>query len=314
MKLTKQLKKKGILSELYQAKYPEYPHSLLVNHYSILDMKYIKVTFILTPDNEANREILTAYLSQLDFDAFDETPFEFHAFAPSGKTDLQKIMQIAAELPFKVSFSSGEMPDINWNEEWEKNYFQPLLIRNECLVRAPFHKDFPAARYEIIIEPNMAFGTGNHETTSLMIEHLLELDLTDQTVLDMGCGTGILGILASMRGCQEVTAIDVDQRAFESTTENSQLNGIRNLKAFTGDAGLLKENQKFDVILANIQKNVILNDLEKYVSVLNEEGIILVSGFYREDLEAVIGKASGLFLQKGIIKEKNRWVACSFTK
>jgi ribosomal protein L11 methyltransferase len=279
-----------------------------------LRMKYIKVTFILTPDNEANREILTAYLSQLDFDAFDETPSEFQAFAPSGRTDLQKIEQIVAELPFKVSFSAGEMPDINWNEEWEKNYFQPLLIRNECLVRAPFHKNFPKARYEIIIEPNMAFGTGNHETTSLMIEHLLELDLTDKTVLDMGCGTGILGILASMRGCKEVTAIDVDQRAFESTTENSQLNGIRNLKVFTGDAGLLKENQKFDVILANIQKNVILNDLEKYASVLNEEGIILVSGFYQEDLEAVIGKASGLFLQKRIIKEKNRWIACSFTK
>jgi ribosomal protein L11 methyltransferase len=277
-------------------------------------MKYTKVTFKLDPDSEANREILTAYLSQLDFDAFEETPSEFQAFVPSGKLDLQKIKQITEDLPFKVSFSTGEMPDINWNKEWEKNYFQPLLIGNECLVRAPFHKDFPSARYEIVIEPNMAFGTGNHETTSLMIEHLLELDLTDKTVLDMGCGTGILGILASMRGCREVTSIDVDQWAFEGTIENSRLNGIGNLKAFTGDAELLDETQKFDVILANIQKNVILNDLEKYVSVMNEGGILLVSGFYQDDLEAIIGKASELFLQKGMFRERNRWVACAFMK
>jgi ribosomal protein L11 methyltransferase len=146
-----------------------------------------------------------------------------------------------------------------------------------------------------------------------MIEHLLELDLNDKTVLDMGCGTGILGILASMRGCKEVTAIDVDHWAFESTIENSRVNRIDNLKAFTGDAGLLKETHKFDVILANIQKNIILQDMEAYVSVLNEGGMIIVSGFYRDDLEAVTGKASELFLQKNLIRERNNWVACSFT-
>ncbi len=277
-------------------------------------MKYIKVTFKLDPDNEANREILTAYLSQLDFDAFEETTSEFQAFVPSGKLDLQKIEQITGDLPFKTGFSTGEMPDINWNKEWEKNYFQPLLVGNECLVRAPFHKDFPKARYEIVIEPNMAFGTGNHETTSLMIEHLLQLDLTDKTVLDMGCGTGILGILASMRECRQVTAIDMDQWAYESTIENSRLNGVKNLHVFTGDAGLLDGTVKFDVILANIQKNVILNDLEKYAFVLNEGGILLVSGFYQDDLEAIIGKASELFLQKGMLRERNRWVACPFMK
>lgn len=277
-------------------------------------MKYTKVTFKLSPDNETNREILTAYLSQLDFDAFDETSAELQAFGPADKMNVQKINQVIGNLTFNVGFSTSEMPDINWNKEWEKNYFQPLLVGNECLVRAPFHKDFPKARYEIVIEPNMAFGTGNHETTSLMIEHLLELDLTDQTVLDMGCGTGILGILASMRGCSEVTAIDVDQWAFEGTLENSQLNGIRNLKAFKGGAELLDGTGRFDVVLANIQKNVILNDLVKYVSVLNEDGILLVSGFYQDDLEVIIGKASELFLQKGMLRERNRWVACAFTK
>lgn len=276
-------------------------------------MQYLKVTFILTPDNETNREILTAYLSQLDFDAFDETTSGFHAYMMfSGKKDLQKIEEVVPELPFHVSFSVSEVPDINWNEEWEKNYFQPLLIGNECLIRAPFHKNYPKARYEIIIEPNMAFGTGNHETTSLMIENLLELDLGGKTVLDMGCGTGILGILAAMQGCREVTAIDVDDCAYESTLENACLNQVTNLKAYAGDAKLLKD-QKFDVILANIQKNIILQDLEKYVLVLKHGGIILVSGFYRNDLEEIVGKASELFLQKGLIREKNNWVTCAFT-
>lgn len=277
-------------------------------------MKYVNVTFQLDPDNETNREILTAYLSELDFDAFEETQAGLQAFVPSGQFDLEKTKKIAEGLSFKASFFTSEAPDINWNKEWEKNYFQPLLVGDECLVRAPFHRDFSPARYEIVIEPNMAFGTGNHETTSLMIEHLLQLDLTDKTVLDMGCGTGILGILASMRACNRVTAIDVDQWAYESTIENCRLNGIKNLNAYTGDAALLDGTDRFDVVLANIQKNVIIADLEKYVTVLNEGGLLLVSGFYQDDLEAIVGKASELFLQKGLHKEKNGWVACAFMK
>lgn len=276
-------------------------------------MQYIKASFKLNPDNETNREIATAFLAQLDFESFDESGTELNAFYPIGKVTPEDIQQILDELPFEVHFSEEEMPDINWNEEWEKNYFQPLLIGNECLIRAPFHKDYPEAPYEIIIEPNMAFGTGNHETTSLMIEHLMELNLHDQLVLDMGCGTGILGIFASMLGCKKVTAIDIDHWAFESTLENCRLNNITNLDALIGDATLLG-NKKFDLILANIQKNIILQDLEKYVSVLNDDGILIVSGFYKDDLEDIMGKASELFLRKLSIKERNNWIACSFEK
>jgi len=276
-------------------------------------MRYTKVTFRIVPDNETNREILTAYLSQAGFDVFDETSSTFNAFIPAKEVRPAVIEQVIADLPFEAGFVLEEMPDINWNEEWEKNYFQPLLIQNKCLVRAPFHKNFPKAKYEIVIEPNMAFGTGNHETTSLMIEHLLELDIRDQTVLDMGCGTGILGLMASMLGCREVTAIDTDTWAFESTIENARLNRIRNLNAFIGDAGLLGP-RTFDVILANIQKNIILQDLGKYNSVLNEDGILIVSGFYQNDLEEIAAKASGLFLRKGMIREQNNWIACSFRK
>ena len=267
-------------------------------------MQYTKASFKLNPDNETNREIATAFLAQLDFESFDESGTELNAFYPIGKVTPEDIQQIVDELPFEVHFSEEEMPDINWNKEWEKNYFQPLLIGNECLIRAPFHKDYPQAPYGIIIEPNMAFGTGNHETTSLMIEHLMELNLQDQLVLDMGCGTGILGIFASMLGCKKVTAIDIDNWAFESTLENCRLNNITNIEAFIGDVTLLG-NKKFDLIMANIQKNIILQDLEKYVSVLNEDGILMVSGFYKNDLEDIMGKASELFLRKLTIKERN---------
>lgn len=276
-------------------------------------MKYSKAVLKLTPDTETNREILIAYLSQLDFESFDENENEVNAFFPNGKISTETINNCVDEIPFQVDFLCEEMPDINWNEEWEKNYFQPLLINNQVVIRAPFHKEYPQAQYEIVIEPNMAFGTGNHETTSLMMSHLSEINLEGQTVLDMGCGTGILGIYAAMQGAQKITAIDIDSWSFEATVENSRLNNITNLDAFIGDAQLLGKKQ-FDIILANIQKNIILQDLEKYVSVLNEDGLLILSGFYKNDLEAILGKASELLLMKREIKEQNNWIAISLQK
>ncbi|MGQ7868873.1 50S ribosomal protein L11 methyltransferase [Sunxiuqinia sp. sy24] len=276
-------------------------------------MKYTKATFKLTPDTETNREILIAYLSELEFESFDETEQEVNAFFPINKVSSEDIAACLGSLPFQVEFSEEQMPDINWNEEWEKNYFKPLLINNQVLIRAPFHKDYPQAQYEIVIEPNMAFGTGNHETTSLMMSHLSEINLEGETVLDMGCGTGILGIYASMLGAKSITAIDIDSWSFEAVVENSRLNNVSNLEALIGDAGLLGEKQ-FDVILANIQKNIILQDIEKYVSVLNDEGLLIVSGFYNDDLEDILVKATELGLRKLEIKEQNNWIACAFQK
>ncbi len=276
-------------------------------------MKYTKAAFRLSPDSEPNREILIAYLSQLDIESFDETTNEVNAFFPLNKVSADDIKTCLSEVPFQVDFSEEEMPDINWNEEWEKNYFQPLLINNQVLIRAPFHKEYPKVQYEIVIEPNMAFGTGNHETTSLMMEHLSEINLKGQTVLDMGCGTGILGIYASMLGAKSVTAIDIDNWSFEATVENSRLNRINNLEASIGGAMLLCQ-QKFDLILANIQKNIILQDIERYTSVLNEGGLLVVSGFYENDLEDILGRASELLLTKIEIKERNKWIACAFQK
>ncbi len=276
-------------------------------------MKYIKTTFQLQEDNEINREILVAYLSELEFESYDTSGDQLQAFYPIGQIAEEDIQRAVKEAQFRVDFTQEEMPDINWNEEWEKNYFKPLLIKEKVLIRAPFHKDYPKAEHEIIIEPNMAFGTGNHATTSMMIEHLLELDLEGKTVLDMGCGTGILGIFASMVGAEKITAIDINEWAYEGTLENARLNNIQNLHAQQGNASLLG-NESYDLILANIQKNVILEDLRKYVSVLNEEGMVILSGFYKDDLEDILGKASELLLSKIEIKEGNKWVAVSLRK
>ena len=276
-------------------------------------MQYTKASFTLQPDNETNREILIAYLSELEFESFDESDEEVHAFFQLGKVSTKAIQNSLTNLPFQVVFTEEKMPDINWNEEWEKNYFQPLLINNQVLIRAPFHTDYPKAEFEIVIEPNMAFGTGNHETTSLMMEHLTEINLDGKSVLDMGCGTGILGIFASMLGAEIVTAIDIDSWSFEATVENSRINKISNLETFIGDAQLLG-TKTFDIILANIQKNIILQDIEKYVSVLNDDGILILSGFYQDDLEDILGKASELLLSKIEIKEQNKWIACALKK
>ena len=180
-------------------------------------------------------------------------------------------------------------------------------------MRAPFHAEYEPAEFELVIEPKMAFGTGNHETTMLVAEQILDMDLTGKTVLDMGCGTGILGMLASMKGAQSVTAIDIDSWSFESTVENARLNNIFNLEAKLGDASLLGD-QAYEIIFANIHKNVIINDLPLYENVLKSGGKLYLSGFYVHDMADVKAKAESLGLLETGYKEKNNWVVYSFEK
>jgi ribosomal protein L11 methyltransferase len=276
-------------------------------------MIYTKVSFIITPDNEINREILVAVLSQTEFESFDETDESVEAFWPGENFTPEAVIPLIQDLNFDVEMKDEIIPDQNWNEVWEKNYFKPLLIAEKCLVRAPFHTEYPEAEYEIIIEPNMAFGTGNHETTSLMAEEILKLDVSGKTVLDMGCGTGILAILASMRGAEKVTAIDIDHWAFEGTVENARVNKITNIEAALGDASLLVD-QQFDIIFANIQKNIVMRDLPVYNNVLKPGGQILLSGFYKNDVPDVRNVAEGLKLKQIGLQEKNNWVVNSYQK
>lgn len=278
-------------------------------------MEYTKVSCFPAPDSGTTREILTAQLGELGFESFSETDNALEAFIPSSafREELLQDESLVDNPLFKVRFQTEVIPNQNWNEVWEKNYFQPLLVENRCLIRAPFHIGTPKAEYEIVIDPRMAFGTGNHETTYLMISAILQQDLQGKQVLDMGCGTGILGILASMRGADMVKAIDIDEWSYNNTLENAETNHIDNIDVLQGDAGLLGK-EKFDVIYANIQRNILLQDLPTYASVMCRESEIIMSGFYLEDLPAISAKAEEVGLKPAGYQERNNWVAARFIR
>jgi ribosomal protein L11 methyltransferase len=277
-------------------------------------MEYSKTNCSLNPDTVINREILIAELGSIGYESFTETDELVEAYIPAGEYSEAALANLFQDYfpGFQFSYSSEIIPDQNWNEVWEKNYFQPLMINNRCLIRAPFHIDYPKAEYEIVIEPNMAFGTGNHETTSLMIAEILEQNLIGKTVLDMGCGTGILGILASMRGAMAVTGVDIDNWAINSTIENAIYNKILNLEVILGGAEVL-QNKEFDYIYANIQRNILLTDMPKYCKVLKHGGELIMSGFYIDDLVSIKERATELGLQFRNFTEKEKWIAAVFT-
>lgn len=278
-------------------------------------MNYKKTTINITPFQEWLRDVLTAQLGEIGFDSFVETTTGFEAFIPAPDFNPDNLSSVLNEFSndFNFDIKTETIKDQNWNEEWEKNYFKPLVIGSECVIRAPFHTNFPTAKYEIIIEPNMAFGTGNHETTELIIESILENSFEGKTILDMGCGTGILGILASMKGAAHITAIDIDEWSYKGTIENAKLNNIKNIDIKLGDANLLGA-QKYDLIFANIHKNILLNDMETYVKNLLPGGILIMSGFYTEDIPVIKTKAESLGLTDIGYQSKNNWVAHTFQK
>ena len=277
-------------------------------------MEYTKTSCKIDPDSAENREILVAELGEIGYESFTETDELVDAYIITPDFSEKSLENLfPANYPcFQVTFSFEAIPDQNWNEVWEKNYFQPLLVADRCLIRAPFHVDYPAAEFEIIIDPGMAFGTGNHETTSLMITEILNENLIGKKILDMGCGTGILTILASKMGAERVTAIDIDSWAFNSSVENTKSNSVSNADIILGGAEVIPD-QKFDFIYANIQRNILLKDMASYANVLNKGGELIMSGFYRNDLESIKEKATELGLQFIRVTENATWVAAAFT-
>lgn len=278
-------------------------------------MNYLKISINITPFQEWLRDVLAAQLGEIGFESFAETETGLEAFIPDNlfnENMMKKVLQPFQE-EFNLDIKSETIESRNWNQEWEKNYFKPLVIAGECLVRAPFHTDYPKTTYEIIIEPNMAFGTGNHETTSMMLEYILENSFENKFVLDMGCGTGILGILASLKGAKKVTAIDIDEWSFSGTKENAALNNIKNIEVKHGDISLLG-NESYDFIFANIHKNVLIADLPEYSKHLRKSGKIFLSGFYTEDIPDIELQAKKYKLTDSGFKSQNNWVAHAFTK
>jgi ribosomal protein L11 methyltransferase len=278
-------------------------------------MQYLALHFKRTGgslDAQTSREILVAELGAIGFESFTETEnggLSAYIQVEDWADNMLDSVQILSSDEVEFEIEKEAIEQVNWNAEWEKN-FEPIEVNGRVSIRAPFHED-RKLEYNIVIEPKMSFGTGHHETTHLMIEHLLEVDLLGKTVLDMGCGTGILAIFSEMRGAKDVEAIDIDAWCYENSLENAEKNGCVNVRVFHGDAGLL-EGQKFDVIIANINRNILLNDMSSYVKSLNPEGILLLSGFYVEDIEKIGQCATELGLKLLSQKERNRWVGLKY--
>jgi len=276
-------------------------------------MDYYKITIQITPFEEWLRDVLSSELAETGFDSFIETEngMEAYVSVPNFRdNDLNFVLKKFRE-GFGFNIEKELIKSRNWNEEWEKNYFEPLVIKNECVIRAPFHTQFPNAKYEIVIEPKMSFGTAHHETTALMIEHLLETEVAGLNVLDMGCGTGVLAILASRRHASAITAIDNDEWAYNNTNENILKNNTTNISVYQGDAALLNDLD-FDVILANINRNILLADMEAYRKCMKSGGILMLSGFYLVDLPMISARAAELGLEYKGHKERNNWVAARY--
>ncbi len=273
-------------------------------------MNYIGYHFEIEPIQPGS-DILIAELGEEGFESFVETEKGISAFIQKKDwhKDILKNIQILNSGEFRITFTYEEIEQVNWNTEWEKN-FEPIIVNDTVSVRAPFHEktDLP---YDIVIEPKMSFGTGHHETTHLMIQQLLNVDLTDKTVLDMGSGTGILAIMAELRGAKSVDAIDIDDWCYENALENATRNNCTKIRVFKGDAALLAE-KNYDVIIANINRNVLINDLPVYYKCLNKGGVLLLSGFYREDIPFIKKAATGLGLKESDVLEKNNWISLKF--
>ena len=286
-------------------------------------MKYIEVTITLNPIDPYRDLLVDALGNEGPYDSFVETPDGLKAYVPADqfdedwlKSQLDDLKQFTTRMGMHqcqpLQFSIQDMPDKNWNEEWEKQH-QPVMVEADngkrIWVRAPFHEHRADVDYEIEIEPKMSFGTAHHATTYMMLSYVAELPMEGLRVLDMGCGTAVLGILAKMRGAAYVEGIDIDEWAYNNAVENVQRNAVE-MTIRIGDASLLVNlSDKFDLIIANINRNILLNDMAAYASVLNAGGTLLLSGFYESDIPTLQQHAESLGLHLCQTKSRQSWAA-----
>ena len=277
-----------------------------------MDNIYIEYNFTVTPKEPAT-EILIAELGEVGFESFVENENGVIAYIQKddwSATVLEDIFVLNSE-EFSIEYDQKEIEQTNWNAEWEKN-FSPIQVEDVVSIRAPFHEN-PHLKYDIVIEPKMSFGTGHHETTHMMVQHLLQLDLEGKKTLDMGCGTGILAIFAEMKGANPIDAIDIDNWCYENSVENVERNNCKNISVFEGEAALLVD-KKYDVIIANINRNILLMDMQAYTNCLNDNGVLLLSGFYQDDIPVIDAEVSKYNLKLETVIERNNWVAFKYNK
>lgn len=277
-----------------------------------MDNIYIEYKFTVIPKEPAT-EILIAELGNVGFESFVENDKGLIAYIQKENWNealLEGIFILNSD-EFSIAYTQNEVAQTNWNAAWEEN-FEAIEVDNMVSIRAPFHEN-PNLKYAIVIEPKMSFGTGHHETTHMMVQHLLQLELENKKVLDMGCGTGILAIFAEMRGAKPTDAIDIDNWCYLNSIENVARNNCEHISVFEGDSTLLTD-KKYDVIIANINRNILLMDMEVYTNCLNEKGVLLLSGFYKEDIPMIDAAVSKYQLKLETTLERNNWVALKYNK
>ena len=280
-------------------------------------MKYFEFTFDTHPCTETVNDVLAAVLGEAGFESFVEREGGLTAYIQQSLYNEETLKTELANFPVpdtEISYTFAEAEDKDWNEEWEKNYFKPIRIGNDCIIRASFHEPEPGYTYNIIIDPKMAFGTGNHETTYLMISEMLKLDLEGKELLDIGCGTAVLAILARLKGAKRVAAIDIDEWAYNNALENIRLNHTEDIQVALGGAEKIKEFGQFDIVFANINRNILLNDICQYTNSMKPGSILFMSGFYVEDIPAIEAECQKNGLKLDSYNERNNWVAVKVLK
>tara|TARA_S200000501_G_C20820668_1_gene742669 strand:- start:928 stop:1761 length:834 start_codon:yes stop_codon:yes gene_type:complete len=269
-------------------------------------MEYIEVDIRLkevTPYSE----ILIARLNEIEFESFYEYDYGLKGYVQTQLLDKDKLKNIISEISeqTELSFTLHKLKQKNWNAHWESNYL-PVSINENCVIRADFHNAISDVKYEIIITPKMSFGTGHHQTTSLVMNKMFDLEFKGRSVLDVGCGTGILSVLASKLGAIDIVALDIDNWAFENAQENATLNNISDIHFVYGNISSVI-NRKYDIILANINRNTILNDLTFYSEAMYDYSDIILSGFLEKDVSVILKESAKFGLELVVSKNKEKW-------
>lgn len=278
---------------------------------------YTQVTLTVTPHDEIVTDMLAAMLAEVGYESFVPDETGMTAYVPQQAYDAHTLNSIISDFPldgYKIQYETIDIEGEDWNAEWEKNYFQPIVVDDLCVIHSTFHTDIPQAQYDIVIDPKMAFGTGHHQTTCHMIRAILATDMNGKKVLDMGCGTALLAILARKHGATDVTGIDIDEFAYENALENIRLNDTADIDIRLGGVDALREGETFDYILANINRNILLADMNQYAAHMHSGSVIFMSGFYVEDIPMLSDEAARHGLQFDTHAENNRWAMMRCTK
>ncbi|MDF9828860.1 50S ribosomal protein L11 methyltransferase [Parabacteroides sp. PF5-6] len=277
-----------------------------------MNYQALSFTYISPLDLEIINDVLAAELGEIGFESFVTHENGLTAYISENNYDPAILDERLTVFPLEgveIRYESELIVGQDWNEEWEKNYFKPIRIGKDCIIRASFHPEEEGFTYPILIDPKMAFGTGNHETTFLMISEILKIDMEGKEVLDMGCGTAVLAILSAMKGAKRIVAIDIDEWAYANAIENCKLNQTEQIRVVLGGAEKIADYPPFDLIFANINRNILLADMAEYVRNLKPGGYLYMSGFYEEDIPVIEKEMTAQGLTLASVAGKNNWVA-----